>query len=87
MSLKRDLLRKIGRICGWLAAGFLLLALLTGYGITEFRIITPLTFGLLNKAAAQRLHPYVEAPMAIFLVIHLGIGIWSRREYRRTKKG
>jgi uncharacterized membrane protein len=75
----KQIIRITGRICGWLGLSLLLLTLLTGYGITEFRIVTPLTFNLLNKAAAQRLHAYTEAPMLALLLAHIGISIWVRR--------
>ena len=73
------MIRKIGRICGWLGLGLLLVTLLTGYGIADFRIVTPLTFNLLNKAIAQRLHAYTEAPMLALLLAHIGIALWVRR--------
>ena len=80
-------IRAIGRVCGWLALALVLLTLLTGYGIAEFRIVTPLTFNLLNKAAAQRLHAYTELPMLLLLSAHIviaagargfGRGLWKR---------
>jgi thiosulfate reductase cytochrome b subunit len=80
-------LRRIGRLCGWAALFFLLLAILTGYGITDFRIVGSLTLGLLGKASAQRLHPYMEIPIIVLLVIHIGIVIWSRRDADRRKDG
>jgi hypothetical protein len=81
------MLRRIGRICGWLGLGLLLFTLLTGYGIAEFRIVTPLTLNLLNKAAAQRLHAYTEVPMLVLLAVHVGIAVWARLRGGKEKKG
>jgi hypothetical protein len=81
MDIKRkrkQQIRRIGRICGWLGLGLLLFTLLTGYGIAEFRIVTPLTLNLMNKALAQRLHAYTEAPMMVLLLVHVGIAVWAR---------
>jgi hypothetical protein len=72
-------IQKIGRICGWIGLGLLLFTLLTGYGIAEFRMVTPLTLNLLNKALAQRLHAYTEVPMLGLLLVHIGIALWARR--------
>jgi thiosulfate reductase cytochrome b subunit len=80
-------IRNLGRWCGYLALGLLLFTLLTGYGITEYRIVDPLTLGLLGKAIAQRLHPYTEVPMVIFLLVHISIALWGRREAERARKG
>jgi hypothetical protein len=75
----KQTIRKIGRICGWVGLGLLLFTLLTGYGISEFRIVTSLTLNLLNKALAQRLHAYTEIPMLALLFVHIGIAVWARR--------
>jgi hypothetical protein len=80
-------IRSVGRICGWIAFALLILTLLTGYGITDFRIVTPLTFGILNKAAAQRLHSYTEVPLVVLLAVHVGIAVWARRSAARNKEG
>lgn len=75
---RKQLIRKVGRVCGWLGLGLLSFTLLTGYGIAEFRIITPLTLNLMNKAVAQRLHAYTEVPMIILLLVHIGVAVWAR---------
>ncbi|MBN1438654.1 MAG: hypothetical protein JW929_04515 [Anaerolineales bacterium] len=79
------MIRRVGRFFGWLGLALLLFTLLTGYGISDFRIVTPLTFGLVNKAVAQRLHAYTEAPMMAFLAAHVGIALWARWKDARRK--
>lgn len=74
-----NVLRKLGRLCGWLALLLLLLTVVSGYGITEFRLVTGLTFGLLNKVLSFRLHHYTELPMIALLSIHVAIALWARR--------
>jgi hypothetical protein len=83
---KRQLIRRIGRYCGWLGLGLLLFTLVTGYGIAEFRIVTPLTLGLINKAVAQRLHAYTEVPMIILLLAHIGVAVWARSTEAKKKE-
>ena len=84
---RTQVIRAFGRLFGWLTLGLLLLTLLTGYGISEFRIVTPLTFELLNKAVAQRLHSYTEIPLLVLLLVHIGIAVWARRTEERKKEG
>jgi uncharacterized membrane protein len=83
----RRRMRTIGRVCGWLALTLFLFTLLTGYGIAEFRMVTPLTLNLLNKAVAQRLHAYTEVPMVLLLVVHVGIAVWARWNAEKKKEG
>lgn len=71
-------IRRVGRWCGWIALALLAFTLLTGYGISQFRIVGSLTFGLLNKAVAHRLHHYTDIPMIIFALIHIAIAVWGR---------
>jgi hypothetical protein len=84
---EKKAVRVFGRVCGWLALALLLFTLLTGYGIAEFRIVTPLTLSLLNKAVAQRLHAYTELPMVLLLLVHVGIAVWGRRKEGKKKEG
>jgi hypothetical protein len=71
-------MRRMGHWFGWLTVVLMLLALLTGYGITQFRVVDPLTFGLVGKAFSQHWHEAVAVLMAAFLSIHVGIALWLR---------
>jgi hypothetical protein len=70
--------RRIGRWCGWGALALLLFTVLTGYGITAFRIVTPLTLGLVNKAFALSWHAWIDLPLLAILAAHVGIAMWGR---------
>jgi cytochrome b subunit of formate dehydrogenase len=83
---RSNTIRWIGRLCGWGALILLVITILTGYGITEWRILEPLTFGLIGKASAQRLHPYTEVPMVLLLAVHVAIAKWPRRKDDRPEK-
>jgi hypothetical protein len=45
--------------------------LLTGAGITQFRVIEPLTFGLLSKNRSFRLHESLLAPFLLLVSLHM----------------
>ena len=79
--------RRAIRLLGWLTTGLLALVLLSGYGISEFRIVTPLTFGLLNKATSQHLHELLGVPLIVLLLLHLGASYLTRRDSRRSTGG
>lgn len=55
----------------WLLTALVIVYLITGFGITEYRIVEPLTFGLLTKSLAQRIHISVEIPFIILLALHI----------------
>ena len=74
----KRMVRRIGRWAGWAALVLLLFTLLTGYGISQFRIVSDLTFGLLNKAVAHKLHHYTDVPLVVFTLLHVGIALWGR---------
>ena len=80
-------IRRIGRWLGWAALALLAFTVLTGYGISQFRIVNSLTFGLLHKASSHRLHHYTDIPLAVFTLMHVSIAVWGRlgaRKRRRT---
>lgn len=85
LSLRRRI-RRIGRLFGWVTMALVLVTLLTGYGITQFRIVDALTFGILNKAAAQRWHAYTDLPLLVFMVVHVGIALWWRLSQANPKE-
>lgn len=47
------------------------LYLLTGFGISNPRLIMPLTFGLLGKALAQEIHALLWGPFIMLVLLHL----------------
>lgn len=64
-------MKLIKRIVRWLLITAIFLYVLSGFGITEFRIVEPLTFGLLTKPLAFQLHDYLFIPFAILLALHI----------------
>jgi len=67
----------------WLLAIVIVLYGVSGFGITEFRTIETLTFGLLTKNLAFKIHNSLELPFAVLLVLHLSLPFifkWKKRE-------
>jgi hypothetical protein len=55
----------------WLLTAVVIVYLITGFGITEHRIVEPLTFGLLTKGLSHKIHINMEIPFIILLVLHI----------------
>ena len=72
--LKKNLARQIVH---WLLLAVLALYLLTGFGITEYRVVEHLTFGLLTKPLAFKVHDNLIIPFIVLLGLHI---------YQQTKK-
>ena len=62
----------------WLLLAALLLYLVSGLGITDSHAVQNLTFGLLSKDLAFRIHNNLLAPFIILLVLHIGLPPFMR---------
>jgi cytochrome b subunit of formate dehydrogenase len=69
------------RITHWSFAVVAILFLISGFGITEFRVVETITFGLFTKNLAFRVHEVLWIPFLILLVLH------SYQGLSRKKKG
>jgi hypothetical protein len=78
--------RRVGRWCGWAALLLFAFTMLTGYGISQFRIINTLTLGLLDKASSHRWHHYTDIPLVIFTLVHVTIAVWMRLSAKKRSK-
>ena len=61
----------VRRIIHWLLAVVIVLYIVTGFGITEFRTVEALTFGLLTKNLAFRIHDAMVIPLIVLLALHI----------------
>ena len=68
----------------WLLTVLVIIYLVTGFGITEYRIVEPLTFGLLTKSLSQKIHINLEIPFIILLILH--IWLLPLLKYFKSKK-
>ena len=62
---------------------FVVLYLVTGFGITEFRTVETLTFGLLTKNWAFKIHNNLWIPFIILLGLHICLSLIKRRKKER----
>ena len=59
--------------------------LLTGFGITEFRIVETITFGLLGKALAFQIHTFIWEPFLVLLALHIFFTFWLRAKSKKSE--
>jgi thiosulfate reductase cytochrome b subunit len=71
--------KRIRKTIHWLLAIGLVVYIVTGFGITEYQIVEPLTLGLLGKAESQQIHNAIEIPFVLLLVVHLYMSLIKRR--------
>jgi len=65
--------QNLRRAVGWLLLALALLLVVTGLGITEFRIMEAVTLGILGKALSFQLHSLLWIPFLFVLAAHLAL--------------
>lgn len=66
------------RIVHWSLLAVILVYAISGFGITEFRVVESLTFGLLAKPLAFKIHNNLLIPLVILLILHIYQGFGKR---------
>ena len=64
-------MRLIRIITYWLLLVVVIAYMISGFGITEFRIVESITFGLFTKRLAFEIHEYLWIPFVVLLVMHV----------------
>ena len=75
-ALKSRLARRM--VQGLLLA-VIILYLISGFGITQFRIVEAATFGLLGKALSFQIHDYLWIPFVVLLLLHIYQGLRKKK--------
>jgi hypothetical protein len=76
----------IQRTIKWLLLAVTLLFVITGFGITQFRVVETITFGWLSKDLAFRLHDDLWLPFVVLLVLHICLPLIFRQKARATER-
>jgi len=74
--------QRISKAIHWALLAVTVLVVISGLGITEYQTITALTFGLLGKAAAFKLHLLVWIPFVVLFVAHV---LLTARPFKRRR--
>ena len=74
--------KQVKRVTNWLLLVVVVLYIITGFGMTQFRIVEPLTFGLLHRLLAFQIHTYLWIPFLVLLVLHIYQGTRNFKLFR-----
>jgi len=83
---KTAVLNLIRKIVQWLLLAVTVLFLITGFGITEFRVVENMTFGWLTKSWALKLHDNLWIPFVVLLVLHVLLPLVFKRKGKEVKR-
>ena len=61
----------VKKIIPWVLLAVMALYILTGFGITQFRTVEAITFGLLTKNLSFKIHNALTIPFAVLLAAHI----------------
>jgi thiosulfate reductase cytochrome b subunit len=61
----------VRKVAPWLLLALLALYIVTGLGITDYRIIEKITFGALSKNLSFKIHDNLLYPFLAVLVLHI----------------
>lgn len=73
-------LKLISAAVNYLLLIFIIIYIVSGLGITYYRIVEQLTFGWLSKPLAFKIHGYLLIPFLILLVLHLFLALRRRKK-------
>lgn len=59
------------KIVHWLLAALAMALVISGLGITEFRVVEAITFGMLTKPLSFQLHTILWIPFLVLLAFHI----------------
>ena len=82
---KPAVLNLIRKIIQWLLLAVTVLFLVTGFGISEFRVVETITLGWLSKSWAFRLHDNLWIPFVVLLALHVLLPFVFKRKVKEVK--
>lgn len=69
--MNNDRIRLVRKILNWSLLVLVIVYIVTGFGITQFRIVEQLTMGLLTKSLSFKIHFDLIIPLIILLALHV----------------
>jgi hypothetical protein len=81
------LLKRIARVSAWALLATVIIAVVSGWGITQTGIIYRITFGLIDRGVADAIHRAANMPLALFFLSHAFINIKLAVSQRSPSKG
>ncbi len=73
--MNNDRIQLVRNILHWSLLVLVILYIVTGFGITQFRIVEQLTMGLLTKSLSFKIHFDLIIPFIILLALHVSFSL------------
>ena len=80
-----DTYRLLRKSVHYLLLVFTVIFIITGFGITEYKVIESITFSALTKPVSYLIHSNIIIPFVILLIIHIFLSIKPKflKKYRQ----
>jgi cytochrome b561 len=78
--LIRNNRKLIKRIIHWTMVAYIVVYVVSGFGITNFQTMESLTLGLMGKATAMQLHNNMELPFLVLILAHVYVSLIMRKQ-------
>ncbi len=59
------------KLIRWSLFAIIILYIISGFGITQFRVVETVTLGVLTKPLSFRIHDYLLFPFIVLLTLHM----------------
>jgi cytochrome b subunit of formate dehydrogenase len=79
-------LKRTAQVSAWLLLAALIVLLISGWGITRTEIIYKISFGLIDRGAADSIHRAIQVPLAVVFATHVLTNIRLKLSPRCLKK-
>jgi len=83
MNISGDVIK---RILHWSLTAVTILYLVSGFAITQFRVAQTITFGLLTKPVAFKIHNNLWIPFLVLLALHIFFALRRRAIMKRRRR-
>jgi hypothetical protein len=81
------LLKRVARASAWALLAAIIVAVVSGWGITQTDVIYRLTFGVIDRGLADAIHRAANVPLALFFLSHVFINIKLMISQRSPSRG
>jgi hypothetical protein len=72
------------KVLAWLLLLMIALYIISGFGITEYRVVETVTYGLLTKSLSFKIHDYLLIPFIVLFILHITLPYLTKQ--RSLKK-
>ena len=78
--------KRITKVVAWLLVALMIVALVSGWGITRTEIIYQASRGLIDRGTANAIHRGIQIPIAAILLTHILINVRFKLLPERWRK-